>query len=82
MGVKIDIHPSLHQFTNGQAVAEVNGNTVGQYLDDLVKQFPGIGTGLFGKMASCSTMLISMLIRRAPTRRNWLSRLRMETSFI
>ncbi len=82
MGIKIDIHPSLHQFTNGQTVAEVNGSTVGQCLDDLGKQCPGIETGLFGKMASCSTMLLSMLIRKAPTRRNWLSRLRVETSFI
>ena len=49
MGIKINIHPILHQFTNGQAVVEVNGDTVGQCLDDLVKQFPGIETGLFGK---------------------------------
>jgi len=49
VGVKINIHPTLRQFTNGLAVAEVNGNTVGQCLNELVKQFPGIETGLFGK---------------------------------
>ncbi len=49
MGIKIDIHPTLHQFTNGQAVAEVNGDTVGQCLDDLVKQFPSIEKILFDK---------------------------------
>lgn len=49
MGIKMNIHPMLHHFTNGQAVVGVNGNTVGQCLDDLVGQFPGIETGLFGK---------------------------------
>jgi len=49
MGIKVNIHPGLHQFTNGQDVAEVNGNTVGRCLDDLVRQFPGIEKGLFDK---------------------------------
>jgi len=49
MSVRINIHPNLHQFTNDQAIVEVNGNTVGQCLDDLVKQFPEIRRGLFGK---------------------------------
>ena len=49
MGIEITIHPILRQFTNGQAVVEVNGNTVGQCLDELVEQFPGIKTWLFGK---------------------------------
>lgn len=39
----------MHQFTNSQAVAEVNGNTVGHCLNDLVKQFPDIEKWLFGK---------------------------------
>ena len=49
MSVTINIHPSLYHFTDGQAVAEVNGDTVGQCLDHLVKQFPGIEEGLFNK---------------------------------
>ena len=49
MSIKVNIHPVLQQFSNGQGVAEVNGNTVGQCLNDLVKQFPGIEKGLFGK---------------------------------
>lgn len=47
MSVKINIPSNLHHFTNDQAVAEVNGNTVGQCLDDLVRQFPGIETRLY-----------------------------------
>ncbi|MDH5695979.1 MAG: MoaD/ThiS family protein [Dehalococcoidia bacterium] len=49
MSIKINLHPGLQQFTDDQAIIEVNGSTVGQCLDDLVKQFPKIRQGLFGK---------------------------------
>jgi molybdopterin converting factor small subunit len=49
MSVTINLHPNLHHLTNDQAIAKVKGNTVGQCLDDLVKQFPQIKRGLFGK---------------------------------
>jgi molybdopterin converting factor small subunit len=49
MSVRINLHPNLYQFTNNQAVVEVNGSTVGECLSDLVKQFPRIKPGLFGK---------------------------------
>jgi len=49
MSVTINLHPNLLQFTNDQAIVEVNGNTVGQCLDDLVKQFPQIKSWLFDK---------------------------------
>ena len=48
MSVKINIfYPHLQQFTNNQDVVEVNGSTVGECLDHLVNQFPGIEKGLF-----------------------------------
>ena len=49
MSVRINLHPGLQWFTDDQAIIEVNGSTVGQCLDDLVKQFPRIKEGLFGK---------------------------------
>jgi molybdopterin converting factor small subunit len=49
VSVTINLHPNLLQFTNDQAVVKVKGNTVGQCLDDLVRQFPRIRQGLFGK---------------------------------
>ena len=55
MSIKIDISLLSHQYTKGQQIVEVNGSTVGQCLDDLVKQFPGIKQGLFdgnGKLHS------------------------------
>ena len=49
MSIKININPLLKQYTNNQSVVEVNGDTVGQCLDLLAKQFPGIEKGLFNK---------------------------------
>ena len=49
MSVKIDIHPILHRFTNGQEVVPVNGSTVGQCLEQLIARFPEIKERLFDK---------------------------------
>jgi len=49
MSVTINLHPSLHRVTDGQTTVKVNGNTVGQCLDELVKQFPKIKSWLFDK---------------------------------
>ena len=49
MGIKININPILYHYTNNQTIAEVNGNTVGKCLGDLVRQFPGIEKALFDK---------------------------------
>jgi molybdopterin converting factor small subunit len=49
MSVRINLHPTLHSFTNNQAIVEVNGSTVGECLSDLVKQFPRIKPMLFDK---------------------------------
>ena len=43
MSVKIGIaYPHLQQLTNNRASIEVNGGTVGECVDDLIRQFPGI----------------------------------------
>jgi len=47
MSIKIDISLLSNQYTKGQQIVDVNGNTVGQCLDDLVKQFPSIKQGLY-----------------------------------
>ena len=49
MSIGVNIHRSLRHLTNGQAKVEVNGDTVGQCLYDLVKKFPGIEKRLFDK---------------------------------
>ncbi|TET72918.1 MAG: ThiS family protein [Candidatus Aminicenantes bacterium] len=47
MSVKVKIHQTLRHLTNGQGTVEVSGNTVGECLYDLVKQFPGIKPKIF-----------------------------------
>ncbi len=47
MGVKAHIHTTHRQFTNGLEVVAVEGNTVGECLSHLIKQFPGMEKALF-----------------------------------
>ncbi len=54
MAIKINIHPALQHFTNGLNVVESNGSTVGQCLDQLIRQFPGISTEGFYKNGTLS----------------------------
>ena len=49
MSIKINIHKTHRQYTNGLDTVEVDGNTVGACLHSLVKQFPGMGKILFNK---------------------------------
>jgi molybdopterin converting factor small subunit len=49
MPVKIHIHTTHRQFTNGLEVVEAEGRTVGECLTQLVQQFPGMEKALFAK---------------------------------
>ena len=47
MSIKIDISTSLQHLTDDVDVVEVNGSTVGECLEDLIKQFPKMKQHLF-----------------------------------
>ena len=49
MSIKINIPSYMKSFTNNMRVVEVKGSTVGECLNHLVKQFPGIKKRLFSK---------------------------------
>jgi molybdopterin converting factor small subunit len=49
MPVRVHIHTTHRQFTNGLEVVSVEGNTVGECLNHLVQQFPGMEKALFAK---------------------------------
>ncbi|MBM4277493.1 MAG: MoaD/ThiS family protein [Deltaproteobacteria bacterium] len=49
MPVKVHIHLTHRRFTNGQEVAAVEGNTVGECLNHLILQFPGMEKAIFAK---------------------------------
>lgn len=49
MPVKIHIHTTHRQHTNGLEVVSVEGSTVGECLNQLIKQYPGMEKALFAK---------------------------------
>ena len=49
MPVRVHIHTTHRQFTNGLEVVSVEGNTVGECLSRLVQQYPGMEKALFAK---------------------------------
>ena len=54
MSVEVHIHPSLQYVTDDQEVVEVNGNTVGQCLEQLADRFPGLKEWLYEKNGKLS----------------------------
>ncbi len=49
MGAKINIHRTHRHLTNGLDVVEVEGSTVGDCLNHLFEQFPGMKEAVFDK---------------------------------
>ncbi len=49
MPVKVHIHSTHRRFTNGQEVVSVEGRTIGECLNHLVQQFPGMEKAIFAK---------------------------------
>ena len=49
MSIKVSIHKTHRQFTDGLDIVEVEGNSVGNCLDDLIRQFPDMENALFDK---------------------------------
>ncbi len=49
MSIKINIPSYMQSFTNNMKAVEVNGSTVDECLNHLVKQFPGMKKQLFSR---------------------------------
>lgn len=49
MSVRVNIHRTHRIYTDGLEMVEVEGKTVGDCLDHLIEQYPGMGEGLFEK---------------------------------
>lgn len=49
MAVKVHVHATHRQFTDGLEVVDVKGNTVGECLNQLVREFPEMEKALFAK---------------------------------
>lgn len=57
MSVKINLHKTHRQYTNGQEIVEVNGNNVGECLKELVKQYPDLKNEIFDKKGKLLSVL-------------------------
>ncbi|MCX5880220.1 MAG: MoaD/ThiS family protein [Deltaproteobacteria bacterium] len=57
MAVKVHLHLTLRQFTNGQEIIDVDGTTVGECLKNVVKKYPGMESSLFGKNGKLSNIV-------------------------
>jgi MoaD family protein len=57
VNTKVHLYSNLRQYTGGQAVVEVTGNTVGDALADLVRQYPAIQPRLFEKSGALSSQI-------------------------
>jgi len=49
VSINISIHRTHRQFTGGLDTVEVQGNNVGDCLEDLIRQFPDMRNALFDK---------------------------------
>ena len=57
MAVKVHLHLTLRQFTNGQEIVELDGKTVGECLKNLVKKYPAMESSIFGKNGKLSNIV-------------------------
>ena len=57
MSVLVHIHKSHRQCTGGLSVAKVNGKTVSECLDDLIRSYPDIKDKLFDKKGNLHTVM-------------------------
>ena len=63
MGVKIHLHNRHRSFADGSETVEVNGGTVGECLNSLVKRYPGLHQELFdgkGKLKNTIEIYLNM----------------------
>ncbi len=63
MGIKINIHKTQRQYTDGVETVEVKGKTVGECIEALMQKFPRIKESLFdsrGKLLSVVEIYLNM----------------------
>ena len=62
MSVTVHIHKTHRRHTDGNGVVEVNGNTVGECLNQLIRRYPGMKKEVLtakGKLSSVMEVYIN-----------------------
>ena len=57
MSIELKISPFFHQYTDNKEAAQVNGKTVGECVNDLIRQFPRLKNVIFDKTGKMYTYL-------------------------
>ncbi len=73
MAVKVHLHTTHRQYTNGLEVVEVEGKTVGECLNNLIKQFPEMEKALFTKKDKLRNV-VEVYLNHAPAFPNELAK--------
>ena len=71
MAVNMHIHATHRQFTDGLETVTVEGNTVGECLTHLIKQFPGMEKALFARKDNLHN-IVEVYLNHASTHPNEL----------
>ena len=56
MSIKVNLDPNFTYITEGKIVLEVEGRTVGQCLEDIVRQYPELKDWLYSKEGELSNL--------------------------
>ncbi len=73
MSIKVHIHSTHRRYTDGQEVVTVEGKTVGECLNHLIQQFPGMEKALFAKKDKLHNV-IEVYLNQATAHPNELSK--------
>ena len=57
MSVRINLHKTHRQYAGGREIVNVNGNTVGECIRDLVRQYPEIEKQIFDNKGNLLSVL-------------------------
>ena len=71
MAIKIHIHATHRQFTDGLETVTAEGNTVGECLNHLINQFPGMEKALFARKDKLHN-IVEVYLNHASTHPNEL----------
>lgn len=56
MSIKVHLHRTHLQYTNGEGIIEVEGNTVGECLKNVAKKYPEMGKQIFKTKGRLNTL--------------------------
>lgn len=57
MSIEISLHRTHRRYTDGKEIIKVEGKTVGECLQDLVKQYPPLEKALFVKNGKLNSII-------------------------